>query len=128
MAIGLLPLEQDLWQRLNLERTKAGINPLTIDDDLVAVARERSQSMVNLNYFDHTAPDGQTAFSLMAARGITYRNAGEDLASNNYPDDVSPAVAIDYLMNSATHTNILMADYHRIGIGLAISSDGTKYY
>nr|MBI4302545.1 hypothetical protein [Chloroflexota bacterium] len=128
-AIELSPLEQDMLHRLNSERERVGLNNLAIDAGLVAVARQRSQSMVSLNYFSHTAPNGETAFSLMDTSSINYRYAGENLARNNYPNDASAAVAMEGFMNSGTHrANILGPNYEKVGIGLATTSDGMKYF
>jgi len=51
-------------------------------------------------YFDHYAPDGSSAFSELAARGLRYRLAGENLARNNYPDSRTVEAAYEGLMAS----------------------------
>ena len=53
----------------------------------MAIARARSTDMVEKDYFSHTQPDGRNVFSILSAQGITWYNAGEIIAYNNYPLD-----------------------------------------
>ncbi len=85
--------------------------------------------MANKNYFSHTSPSGETAFSLMDAAGYTYAIAGENIARNNYPNDQTEEVAMTGFMNSAPHReNILEPRFTRVGIGVAIDANGMKYF
>jgi uncharacterized protein YkwD len=85
--------------------------------------------MAARNYFAHTSPTGETAFSLMAAYGYAYSIAGENIAKNNYPDSQSAGVAMTGFMGSPPHrANILDARYTSVGVGLAYGADGMKYF
>ncbi len=85
--------------------------------------------MADNNYFSHTSPTGETAFSIMNDLGYFYLIAGENIARNNYPDDESASVAMTGFMNSPGHRdNILDARFNKVGIGLAIDSAGMKYF
>ncbi len=65
-------------------------------------------------YFSHTDPDGKSPFDRIAAAGITYKAAGENLA---YAANVDLAHA--GLMRSPGHrANILETDFGRVGIGV----------
>lgn len=128
-GVTLTPPESDFISRLNDERTAAGLPVLVVDPDLVAVARIRSSDMAARDYFSHTSPDGQSAFTLLDQRGITYSWAGENLARNNYPQSEAVAVAVRDLMASPSHrANILGVHYTRVGVGYAEGSDGMRYY
>jgi uncharacterized protein YkwD len=124
-----MPLEADLIGRLNAERANAGLPALAVDADLVTIARVRSSDMAARNYFSHTSPEGQTAFTLLDQWGITYSWAGENLARNNYPLDQTVAVAVHDLMASPPHrANMLNPNYTRVGVGYAEDGSGMRYY
>lgn len=112
----------------NAARAAAGIAPLAIDSSLTSVAQARANDMAARNYFSHTSPSGETAFSLMATFGIGHGLAAENIARNNYPDTESAGVAMNSFMNSPGHRfNILDPSLRRVGIAIAYA--GTmKYY
>lgn len=121
--------EADILVGINAERTAAGLAPLQLDSNLVMVARERSNDMVQKGYFGHVSPTGDTAFSLMDRYGIPYAWAGENLARNNYPDSESVAVALREWMASQGHRdNILGVHYQTVGVGAAVDGAGMKYF
>jgi uncharacterized protein YkwD len=125
----LSTFEADIVAGVNNERIAAGLAPLQLDGALVAVARERSNDMVQQGYFGHTSPSGQTAFSLLDQYGIPYGWAGENLARNNYPDDESVAVAMrDWTASDGHRENMLNVHYTAIGVGAAVDSSGMKYF
>jgi uncharacterized protein YkwD len=128
-AAGLTAFEQELYGYINAERVSAGLPALPIDPALQALARHRSQDMATRGYFSHVTPEGKSVFDLMVEWGIPFGWAGENLARNNYPDAESARVAIKDLMASPAHrANILHTQYTTIGVGLAISSSGMKYF
>jgi uncharacterized protein YkwD len=125
----LLAFEADILTGINAQRTAAGLAPLQLDSNLVMVARERSNDMVQKGYFGHVSPTGDTAFSLMDRYGIPYAWAGENLARNNYPDNESVAVAVrDWMASQGHRDNILGVHYQTVGVGAAVDGAGMKYF
>ena len=93
------------------------------------VAQIRSDDMASLDYFSHTSPNGDTAFSLLDDYRVPHGWAGENLARNNYPDDQTVAVAIRDLMASDGHrANILSTNFTSIGVAAAFDGAGMKYF
>jgi uncharacterized protein YkwD len=128
-SVALSPMEQQLFSMHNSERSKAGLGGLTLDPTLEAVARQRAQDMASKNYFSHTSPTGETAFTLLGAFGYTYTIAGENIARNNYPDAESAATAMTGFMNSSSHRqNVLEGRFNRVGIAVAFGADNMKYF
>jgi uncharacterized protein YkwD len=122
-------MEQEMFLAHNRERQSAGVAPLQADATQTEIARRRAQDMAAENYFSHTSPTGETAFSLMGQMGFTYVIAGENIARNNYPDGQSVSIAMSGFMNSPGHrTNILDSRYSLVGIGMAFGADGMKYF
>lgn len=113
---------------MNAARAAEGLGPLTWDPDLAEVALDRARDLVEHDYFDHYGPDGRSAFSELAARGIRYGLAGENLARNNYPEPRTVQAAFQGLMGSPGHrANILEPRFGRVGVA-AIRSGRTWIY
>ena len=107
-------LEAQMLQLVNQERARAGLAPLAPDPELREVARRHSADMFARGYFSHVTPEGRSPFDRMAAAGVAYRTAGENLA-------LAPTLSLAHtgLMNSPGHrANILHPDFGRVGIGI----------
>ena len=106
-----------LFDLMNSARRDQGLEPLEWDASLEEVGYARAANLVENGYFDHYAPDGESAFSELAARGIRYRLAGENLARNNYLETKTVAAAFEGLMNSPGHrANILEERFSSVGV------------
>lgn len=102
---------------MNGARMRLGGAALEVDDSLAEVALARARNLIANGYFDHYAPDGESAFTELAARGIQYRLAGENLARNNYAESRTVGAAFDGLMASAGHrANILEPRFSSVGV------------
>jgi uncharacterized protein YkwD len=122
-------LERELVAMTNVDRTSNGLTSLIEQDPLIDLARERSDDMLNRNYFAHEIPPtGDLVFVLMKERGIPYRIAGENLAWNNAAEAISVQRAEQDFMNSPAHrANIMKAEFDSIGVG-AIPGTGKVMY
>lgn len=106
--------EQEVVKLTNAERTKAGLAPFKMDDQLMAAAREKSQDMQSKKYFSHTSPTFGSPFDRMKALGITYKSAGENIAQGQR----TPQEVVKAWMDSPGHrANILNAQFTHIGVG-----------
>lgn len=102
---------------MNVARAAEGLPLLEVDGTLQDVALSRARSLVNENYFAHYGPNGDSAFSELAARGIPYSLAGENLARNNYVESRTLDAAFHGLMASPGHrANILEPQFARVGV------------
>ena len=113
-------LEARMISLVNSERIKVGLNILKPDPELTKVARMHSVDMFQRGYFSHVATNGEGPFDRMRDVGITFTNAGENLA-------LAPTLDIAHngLMHSPGHrANILRPEFGRLGIGIV---DGGKY-
>lgn len=107
----------ELLAAMNAARATEGLAPLQWDEDLASVALARATDLIRRGYFDHYAPDGSSAFSELAVRGIRYALAGENLARNNYAESRTVAAAFQGLMGSPGHrANILEPRFQHVGI------------
>jgi uncharacterized protein YkwD len=113
--------EAAMVKLLNADRTALGLVPVQTDTRLMAIARARSADMVAKGYFSHTQPDGRNVFAILTGQSVTWYNAGEIIAWNNYPIDVTASTANRQWMNSPGHKAIVIStDFNYVGVGLAI--------
>lgn len=110
---------------VNQERVKAGLAPLTYDEQISYAATQRSYEMAQNSYFEHARPDGRICFTVMKEYGIPYWNAGENIAWGQK----TPEYVMYRWMNSPGHrANILRAEYTKIGVGIARDAKGRLYW
>lgn len=112
--------EKELFMLVNTERTVRGLPPLTLDANLVTVAREHAMDMFERGYFSHYTIEGTSPFDRMRTNDVVFQIAGENLA-------YAPIVQIAHqgLMESERHRdNILSSVFTRVGIGVI---DGGVY-
>jgi len=104
----------EIFDLANRARVDAGLDPLAWSDALAAVGAGHATEMYLDGYFSHESPKTGDVGNRLAAAGITYRAAGENLALA-----ATPSGAHDGLMDSPGHrANILGADYRRVGIAV----------
>lgn len=126
-AAAITAAEAKMVAALNADRTALGLVPVRVDTRLMAIARGRSADMVAKDYFSHSQPDGRNVFDILSGKNITWYNAGEILAWNNYPMDSTVQTANSQWMNSPGHKAIVISkDFNYVGVGLAIDPDTGK--
>lgn len=106
--------EEQMLSLINRERTKKGLPPLRMDENLREVARSHANDMLQRGYFSHYTLEGMSPFDRMNKFGIAFIDAGENLA-------LAPSTSIAHqgLMNSPGHrANILGPTFHKVGIGV----------
>ncbi|SCJ87208.1 CAP domain-containing protein [Clostridium saudiense] len=122
-------VEQAIFNKVNEERAKAGVAPLTYNTTMEKYARIKSQDMGDNNYFSHTDLSGNYITTKMKADGVTYRAWGENIAYIGGVSDPT-ALANQFMtnwMNSQGHReNILSTNFSSIGVG--VYKIGNKVY
>ena len=110
----VLGYENQVLELVNVERQKAGLAPLKMDEALRNVARKKSEDMQANHYFDHNSPTYGSPFDMMKKFGISYTMAGENIAMGQR----TPEEVVTAWMNSPGHrANILKPGYTFIGVG-----------
>ncbi len=108
---------------VNEARADAGLKPVTLRQDLTAVAQLRAKETVSL--FSHTRPNGTSCFTALGEHGVSYRGAGENIAYGQR----SPEEVMEGWMNSSGHrANILNANFTSIGVGYYQAANSVKYW
>lgn len=122
-------IEQMIFNKVNEERAKAGVAPLSYNNTMQKYARIKSEDMGVKKYFSHEDPNGQLITAKMKADGVSYKAWGENIAYlSGYSGDAN--IANQFMtnwMNSSGHrANILSPDFTSIGIG--VYKVGNTYY
>lgn len=108
---------------VNEERTKAGLDPVALRQDVTQAAYVRAREIEKS--FSHTRPNGSNFSTALKEAGVSYRTAGENIAwGQRTPEEVMQG-----WMNSAGHrANILNPNYTSIGVGYHQSAAGVNYW
>ncbi|MNI45505.1 hypothetical protein D3C73_999320 [compost metagenome] len=113
-AAALSDYEREVFVLTNEQRIAEGLKPLVLNVALSAVARQKSQDMVDNQYFDHQSAKWGSPFDMMKDAGIRFSAAAENIAKGQ----LTPEQVVRSWMNSAGHrANILNAKYTELGVG-----------
>ena len=108
---------------VNVERSRHGLSKLKTTDALLSASGTRSKELYTK--FSHTRPNGNRWTTALSSRGISYRNAAENIAAGY----TSPCSVVKAWMESDGHrSNILNSKYSYLGVGLYYTKSGKKYY
>lgn len=122
-------VESRIFERVNAERSKAGLPQLSYNNTMQKYARIKSQDMGVRNYFDHKDPQGNLITAKMKADGVNYMAWGENIAYIGGVSDAN-ALADQFMtnwMNSPGHrANILSSNFKSIGVG--VYKSGNRVY
>ncbi len=110
---------------VNQERTKQGLQALTLDKKLNNVAQLKAEDMRNKNYFDHNSPTYGSPFDLMRSQGVDYRTAGENIAAGQTS---AQKVMTDWMNSSGHRANILNGNYKKLGVGYCTGGSYGTYW
>src|ERR1700749_2729377 len=115
-------------QRLKIDPSA---KPLSLDSELVGVARQKSEDMAAKNYLAHAAPDGSTTASIVMDKDANFQGLlGENIAAEHYtpqigvdPDKFAHEFVDSWLASDAHKQNLAYPSYNRTGIGAAVNGD-----
>jgi uncharacterized protein YkwD len=111
----------------NVERSRAGLSRLRVEDHLMRAAQLQAEQMASLGRMDHVLSDGPypAPKDRLAAAGYRWRAYAENIAyGQRGPEDVTES-----WMGSAGHrANMLNGTYTDIGTGYAVDARGRSYY
>ncbi|RAP28389.1 hypothetical protein C2W64_04823 [Brevibacillus laterosporus] len=99
---------------VNQERSKAGLKPLSMDNELSKMATDKAKDMAKNNYFDHNSPTYGSPFDMMKQYDISFRTAGENIAQGQRS---AKEVMKDWMNSSGHRKNIMNSSFTTIGVG-----------
>lgn len=124
------PSEVLLTGLTNQSRTRDGLPGLPVDEELVAIARWRSEDMAERGYFSHDIPPkGTKVFNELSDRGYCYVVAGENIGWLSGPDAGAEERIHAMFLDSPKHKALILGDaWDAIGIGSYKRADGRHYW
>jgi uncharacterized protein YkwD len=106
--------EQEIFELLNLEREKAGLNKLAWDDQLAQAARGHSRLLAANRALSHQFPSEAPLTARLAVTGARFGAAAENVADASTPEEIHEA-----LMHSPGHrANIMSPAYNAVGVSV----------
>jgi uncharacterized protein YkwD len=122
-ASTVLPVEWEVIELINLERSSRSLSPVSFDSRLFEAARGHSEDMAQNNYFSHNSLDGGLFSTRLHEAGYPPAGLGEIIAAGY--GDASSVVA--GWMNSDGHRSIILGGSF-LGIGAGYSSNASSSY
>jgi uncharacterized protein YkwD len=115
--------QTEVLRLVNVERAKAGLAPLKLDEKTTKAATVRAKEIVGA--FAHSRPDGRECFTALEEAEVDYMTAGENIAAGYN----SPKAVVDGWMNSDGHrANILNGKFTKLGVGYHMTTTGYKHH
>jgi len=99
---------------MNAHRVSRGLPALVWDRRLADVAEAHSRDMFRRHYFSHTWSDGHSTWDRLAAHGVDYSQAGENIA---WGQSTGRAVLMSWLDSPGHRRNIENGSYTHHGVG-----------
>jgi uncharacterized protein YkwD len=124
------PSEARLTALTNESRTADGLAALRVDNELVEIARWRSEDMAKRGYFSHDIPPrGTKVFNELSERGYCYVVAGENIGWLSGQDAGAEKRIHAMFLDSPKHKALILGDaWDAIGIGSYKGADGRHYW
>lgn len=117
-------LRNDIAQRVNAERRKAGLGALSASSTLQKAAQSLACDNAVQGQWSHTGRNGSDLTARLRQAGYRFRTANENVGRFRGPE-----TAVNWWMGSASHrANILSRNVREIGVGVALGADGRAYW
>lgn len=107
-------MRSEMLKLINSERSKAGRNPLKLDDTLNATAQAKAVDLFKTGVFDHYSKNLGYVNNQLDAAGYMYSACAENIAQGQ--ESVEEAM-YDWMHSSGHKANILDKDFTVVGIG-----------
>lgn len=119
--------EQEMLKRVNAERAKHGVAPLTLDSTLVEMSRIRAEELSRYYNSNHKRPDGRewyTILDTLKGTGLEkWHDAGENIAYGQSPSEIMD----DWIASPGHYQNMLKSAYTHVGFG-CYNKNGVMYW
>jgi uncharacterized protein YkwD len=116
----LARVRAEILQRVNVERSRAGLARLEGDPRLDRAAQAHAQDMLASSYFAHADPKGRSVRERARAEGYNWRAIGENIAEGQR---TSEEVMGAWMRSPEHRRNILDRSFLHLGTGLALGRD-----
>ena len=115
--------EQKVLNLLNQDRQANGLPALALDPELSRLARLKSEDMRDNRYFAHESPAWGNAAAMLKQFGFAFSGVGENIAHHATVEKAEAA----FMSSSGHRGNILGSQWTKVGVGVAVDSQGFVY-
>lgn len=120
--------ETEIYQLVNVERTRSRLTPLAWDHRLGQIARSHSRKMAREGFFSHHDRSGGSVADRSRHGGVGYwRKIGENLFMMTDHPQIASASVRGWMRSPGHRQNIRDRAWTATGIGIAKSRDGRIY-
>ena len=121
-GIYLSEVENIIYNKVNEQRTRVGIEKIKDSSTMKYYARKKSEDMATEKYFSHEGISGELTSDLMKADDVKFTSWGENIGFLS-TDSEDPLILaekfINHWMNSKEHKeNILSKNFSGLGVGV----------
>ncbi|MBN1554514.1 MAG: CAP domain-containing protein [Phycisphaerae bacterium] len=109
-------VEQSLFWRVNDERRKGGLMPLTLKADLCRAARKHNFEMMQVGIVSHFSHEGLDIGQQLTAQGIPWNLCAENLAKMPDTKDVAQKTVEFWMSEPTGEKDILFHLYNETGL------------
>jgi uncharacterized protein YkwD len=118
VKVSVAEAERQMLALINRDRQRAGVPPVTADDELMAVARAHTRDMVDNDFVGHVSPRTGTAMDRVHRAGLTPTFVSENVGRGYTAEEAEQG-----FMSSPGHrANIVDPRPHRVGIGIVFGA------
>lgn len=128
-------LQNDVVTLVNRERIERGLGRVSVNASLTAAACDHSSEMARRNTLSHTSANGDSVGQRLTAHGYSRDGYSSWSVGENIARAVTntllatPQGIVQQWMDSAAHRAVILkAEFRDVGIGIATSSSGMRYY
>ncbi|MEZ5124780.1 MAG: CAP domain-containing protein [Thermoleophilia bacterium] len=127
--------EKQVIRLVNKERTKRGLAPVRFNTKLTVAARAHSREMARRQTLTHRSANGDSVATRLISYSYTrsscrYWAVGENIACARTSSLLSTpqGVVYQWMHSSAHRAVILKSTFRDVGVGIATSSNGVRYF
>lgn len=106
---------EEILTQINLERAKAGLTNLQLNDKLNQAAWDKGENMFQDDYWAHVNPDGTQPWEFIQKQDYLFQAAGENLA-RDFATEQSLVAA--WMASPSHRDNILNERFQDVGIAV----------
>jgi len=118
-------IEEQLFAKLNEERSARNLPRLRLSPDLVRLARAQSREMAESGVLTHASAAGKSLKERLDEAGFLYTTSGENVARSD--SFLSGFIHESFMKSSAHRDNILDPGFDEAGVGVVSSKDATFF-
>jgi uncharacterized protein YkwD len=131
-SVHLNGVQAELLRLHNEARKERDLSTFCVSGQLMSAATAHSRDMLDRDYYDHVAPDGNTPEQRVRATGYSYSSMAENIHRRSLSYAPEPTqkdlelVFEDWINSPGHRANVLNPDLHEIGIGATFGHYGTE--